>query len=368
LDQTCFYPEGGGQPSDKGLIDSQKVTYVYEKDGTIFHVLERKPMKLHRVKCSIDWENRLDHMQQHCGQHILSACFLEQLNAGTIGFHLGDKYSTIDIDKPLSDSDTINAETAPNKTISDNVPVEILLPSYSELKKMNLRKVPPKTDEQIRIVKIGDMDTSACCGTHPKSTIEVQLIKITGWEKYKSGTRVEFICGKRAVSDYARKNDEIRKMAGLLSCSEVDLLPFVERLTSELREALSEKRALKSEIMQYEVKDILNSCESINNIKIVKTIYENTDLKYVDSLAAKLSANPNTIVLFGVKNNDRAQLIFMRSRDLNIISMNNLLKDAITLIDGKGGGSEFSAQGGGKNNNNLDSTLEYAYNKIKNLF
>lgn len=110
---------------------------------------------------------------------------------------------------------------------------------------------------------------------------------------------------------------------------------------------------------------MLNSCESINNIKILKSIYENADLKYITNLASKLVSFPNAIVLFAVKSEDKAQLLFMRSKDLNILSMNHLLKDAITLIDGKGGGSDFSAQGGGKNNNNLDSSIEYAYNKVK---
>lgn len=367
LDKTCFYPEGGGQPCDTGFIDSHKVIYVYEQTGRIFHVVEKQPIKIHRVKCSIDWNRRFDNMQQHCGQHILSACFVDLFNAGTIGFHLGDNHITIDLDKPLGHIDIMNAEVMANKIISDNIPIDILYPTSSELKKLNLRKAPPKTDEQIRIVKIGDIDISACCGTHPKSTIEVQLIKVIGFEKYKSGVRIEFLCGKRAVSDYSIKNEAIMKMSSILSCSEADLSSCVERLSVELSKALSEKRALKAEVVDYEVKEILNSCESINDIKIVKTIYENADLKYVDSLASKLSANPNTIVLFGVKNNDRTQLIFMQSRDLNIISMNSLLKDAITLIDGKGGGSVYSAQGGGKNNNNLNSTLEYAYNKIISL-
>lgn len=367
LDKTCFYPEGGGQPCDIGYIDSLPVKEVYEENGIIYHVVTKKPLKIHRVKCSIDWDKRYDNMQQHLGQHILSSCFAKLYNANTIGFHLGDDYCTIDIDKFIGNDAMNNAENMANKIILDNINVDILFPSTQELKKMSLSKAPPKTNEQIRIVKVGDVDAMPCCGTHPNSTIEVQLIKVIRWEKYKSGIRIEFICGKRAVSDYVSKHESIMKMSNMLSCNENDLLFKVEKLSDELNTAIAENRSLKNEVAQYEVQNILNSCESINNVRILKSVYDNSDLKYIGLLATKLTAFPNVIVLFGVKTLDKAQLIFMCSKDLKFISMNTLLKDAITLIDGKGGGSEYSAQGGGKNNNNVDSCLDYAYMKVKNL-
>ena len=154
-------------------------------------------------------------------------------------------------------------------------------------------------------------------------------------------------------------------MSSALSCQSKSLLGEVDNLRGELNKALSEKSALKSEVAQYEVQDMLNSCEKIEEVRILKSIYDNADLKYINLLATKLVSFPNVIILFGVKSSDKSQLVFMRSKDLTIISMNSLLKDAITLIDGNGGGSDFSAQGGGKNNNNLDSSLDYAYNKVK---
>lgn len=364
LDKTCFYPENGGQPCDTGFIDSLPVKEVYEENGKIFHVVAKKPLKIHRVKCSIDWDKRYDNMQQHLGQHILSSCFTKLYNANTIGFHLGDNYCTIDTDKFIENNDISIAENMANKIVLDNIHVDIIYPSKQELKKMSLSKAPPKTDEQIRIVKIGDIDVMPCCGTHPNSTIEVQLIKVTRWEKYKSGLRIEFICGKRALSDYILKYQSIMKMSNMLSCNENDLLSKVEKLSGELKETITENRVLKNEVAQYEVQNILNSCESINNVKVLKSSYDNSDLKYVGLLATKLTAFPNVIVLFGVKIHDKAQLIFMCSKDLKIVNMNTLLKDAITLIDGNGGGSESFAQGGGKNNNNVDSCLDYAYMKV----
>lgn len=365
LDKTCFYPEGGGQPSDTGFIDTIPVTYVYEDNGNIYHVISKRPIKIHRVKCTIDWERRFDHMQQHLGQHILSASLVELFNANTVGFHLSKEYSSIDIDKFLSNEEIKRAEEMSNNIVLDNIHVDFLFPTNQELKKLPLRKALPKTDEQIRIVRIGDFDINACCGTHPSSTIEVQMIKIIKYEKYKNGMRIEFLCGKRAVQDYFKKYDIINQLSSKLSCNENDIFPQIQRLSEELSKANSENRILKAEVADYEVREMLANCESIGTVKILKSVYDNTDLKYINTLASKLTAYPNVIVLFGVKSEDKAQLIFMRSRDLKKINMNTLLKDAITLIDGKGGGSDFSAQGGGKNNNNLDSTLDYAFRKIK---
>ena len=365
LDKTYFYPEGGGQPSDTGFINGAEVIYVYEEAEKIYHVVNVKPLKIHKVKCSIDWDKRYDYMQQHLGQHILSASLANLFNATTIGFHLGKDSTSIDIDKALGSDELKAAEKMANKIVLDNIKIEILYPINSELKKLSLRKIPVKAGEKLRVVKIGDIDVNACCGTHPSSTIEVQLIKIAKFEKYKTGIRIEFVCGKRAVSDYVSKHEAIEKMSKLLACNNATVLSEVERLSGELSKALTEKRALKAEVAEYEVQNMLNSAQKIENIKVLKCIYDKIDLKYANTLATKLVSTSKVIVLFGVKSEDKANLLFMCSRDLKILSMDSLLKDAITLIDGKGGGSAFSAQGGGKNNNNLDSSLDYAYSKIK---
>lgn len=366
LDKTYFYPEGGGQPSDTGFIENLPIIMVYEKEGTIYHVSEKKPMKIHKVKCSIDFEKRFDNMQQHLGQHILSYAFSSLFNGNTVGFHLGKENCTIDVDKILTAEQIEEAEKLSNEIIFDNIVVEAFYPTKSELKKLPIKKSLPKTNEQIRLVKIGDVDLNPCCGTHPKSTLEVQLIKVRKFEKYKNSTRIEFLCGKRAVSYCFSREKFASKVCGTLRCSEDEVLVKIENLTQELNKLNAENRQLKSEIADYEIKTMIDNCESINNIKIVKSVYSDVDLRYVNLVASKLTAYENVIVLFAVKNENTANLIFMCSKSLKAISMNLLLKDAITLIDGKGGGSDFSAQGGGKNNNNLDSTLDYALMKVKN--
>lgn len=365
LDKTYFYPESGGQPSDIGYIESIPVIYVYENEGAIYHVLEKKLLKIHRVKCSIDWERRFDHMQQHLGQHILSASFSQLYNATTIGFHLSKDYCTIDLDKSLDNEQLGMGEKMANKIIVDNITVETLFPTNSELKKLPLKKKILKSDEQIRIVKIAEIDINPCCGTHPRSTIEVQMIKITKCEKYKSGIRIEFLCGNRAVNDYFKRFELTSKLSNILSCNTNDILEGIQKINVDLNKTVIENKSLKSQVVDYEVQNMLSNCEILNGIRVLKSIYNNIDLKQVNLLATKLITFPNVIVLFGVKCEDKANLLFMCSKDMKVISMNSLLKDAITLIDGKGGGSDFSAQGGGKNNNNLGSALEYAFTKVK---
>jgi alanyl-tRNA synthetase len=365
LDRTYFYPESKNHPSDSGYINASPLTHVYEENEKIYHVVEVKPSKIHKVKCIIDWQKKYDYMQQHLGQHIISSCLLQLFNANTVAFHIEKAFSYIDIDRAIDSSQIRTCEEMCNKIIFDNIAIEILYPTKSELKKLSFKKLSLKSGEKIRVAKIGDIHISPCVGLLPNSTIEAQAIKIIKLTKTKDGTRIEFISGSRAISDYLTKHQWIDEMSNFLHCNTSNLLNEVEKLSGELNKALSEKALLKAEVAQYEVQHMLNSCENMEDIRILKSIYDSVDLKYISLLASKLVSFPKVIVLFGVKTEDKAQLIFMRSKDINTINMNFLLKDAITLIDGKGGGNEFSAQGGGKNNNNLGSSIEYAYNKIK---
>ncbi|ABW20212.1 alanyl-tRNA editing protein [Alkaliphilus oremlandii] len=366
LDRTYFYPEGGGQPSDVGYIESSPIIYVYEKEDLIYHVTERKPSKFKKVQCEIDWQVRFDYMQQHLGQHILSASFVELFDATTIGFHLSKEYSTIDIDKVIDSDGFKKVEDLANETIANNLTVETLFPTEQELRKLPLRKqVSEKVQGPIRLVKIGDFDLVACCGTHPKSTLEVQLIKIIKVEKYKVGMRIEFLCGKRAIGDYSKKQESLKEVARLLGVNEQDVPARVHHMSSDINDLHSSVRALRSEVICHTVEKMLRDAETIDGIKVIKEVYQNIDLKYVNNIATQLTAYPNVIALFGIEADDKAHLLFAQSKELKLLSMNVLLKDAITLIDGKGGGSDFSAQGGGKNNNNLDSSIAYAYSKVR---
>lgn len=365
LDKSAFFPGGGGQPGDTGFIENNKVIDVYEENGTLYHVVEKKPLKIHRVKCKIDWEKRFDGMQQHLGQHVLSGCFYTLFNANTVSFHMGSEISTVDIEGFLEEDKIREAERFANEIINQNIEVEFFTPSKSELKKIKIRRALPKTDDAITIVKIGDLDINACCGVHPKSTLDLRMIKIKRWEKHKGATRIEFLAGKRAIDDSLRRDSIIATICKSMKCGESEILNIISKSAEEIREYQNENRMLKLELSKYEIKEMIESADKIGDISIIKKIYEKSDLKHIGKLAEKLVENKKTIALFAVKYDDKSNLIFASSKD-NDISMNELLKDAITLIDGRGGGSKFLAQGGGKKSNNLEATIDYAFMKIKN--
>ena len=364
LDKTAFFPGGGGQHCDLGYIENHKVIDVFEKDGLIYHVTETKPIKIHKVKCKIDWNRRLDGMQQHLGQHILSGCFFNLFNANTVSVHVGKEISTVDIQGYLDEETIRKAEKMANEIIQENIKVEFLIPAKKDLKKLNLRRDLPNTNEQIRIVKIGDLDINACCGVHPSRTLDVQAIKIKRWEKHKGATRIEYLAGKRAINDYFKKDEFRNRICRFLNCGEDDAINSINKLSDDLKKLLDENRQIKTEISEYQIKDMIKEAKEVGNIYVVTQIYDGGDIKYISKVAEKITLNDNMIVLFAIKSADKANLIFAASKNINNISMSDLLKDAISLIDGKGGGSKFMAQGGGKNSSNLQGVMEYALRKV----
>ena len=365
LDKTAFFPGGGGQHCDLGYIDNIQVVDVIEEDGVIYHITEKKPMKIHRVKCKLDWERRLDGMQQHLAQHVLSGCFFSLFNANTVSVHVGKDISTVDIQGYLDEETIRKAEVEANKIISENIMIEFLTPNKAQLKKLGLRRDLPKTNEEIRVVKIGDLDINACCGVHPKSTLELQAIKIKKWEKHKGATRIEYLAGTRAVKDYFVKDEFTRAICKYLNCGEIDALNAISKLSLELKEAYDSNRKMSLELSDYKIKEMAEEAEDFKGTTIVKKIFNNENVKEVSKIAEKLVVSHNAVTLFAVTAEDKVNLIFSSSKSLNIISMSDLLKDAITLIDGRGGGSKNLAQGGGKNSGNLEMAMDYAYRKLK---
>lgn len=209
LNETAFFPGGGGQQNDLGFIEKIPVVDVYEKNGEVYHVLEKKLIKIHRVKCSIDWARRLDGMQHHLGQHVLSGCFYQLFNANTVSVHVGKEIATVDIQGILTEEQIRQAEIKANDCIRENIKVEMLTPTKSELKKIKIRRDLPNTNEEIRIVKIGDLDINACCGVHPSSTLDLGIIKIKKWQKHKGNTRIEYLVGNRAFNDYLKDRKSV---------------------------------------------------------------------------------------------------------------------------------------------------------------
>lgn len=367
LDKTAFFPGGGGQHCDLGYIDNHKVINVIEENGQIYHVTETKPIKIHRVNCKIDWNRRLDGMQQHLGQHVLSGCFFTLFNANTVSVHVGKEISTVDIQGYLDEEAIRKAERFANEIIEENITVEFLTPTKKELKKIKIRRDLPNTNEQIRIVKIGDLDINACCGVHPSRTLDIQAIKIKRWEKHKGATRIEYLAGKRAINDYFKKDEFRNKVCRFLNCGEDDAINSISKLSNDLKNLADENRQIKSEIGEYQIKDMIKEAKSIGNLYVVTKIYDGGDVKHISKIAEKITLNEDMVVLFAIKFEDKVNLIFASSKNINTISMNDLLKDTITLIDGRGGGSKFMAQGGGKNSSNLQGAMDYALRKISTI-
>ena len=365
LDKTAFFPGGGGQHCDTGMIGDNRVIDVYEENEVVYHIVEKKPIKIHNVKCTIDAERRTDGMCQHLGQHILSGCFFNLFNANTFAIHLGADISTVDIYGVLTEEQVRAAERLANKVIGDALKVESFVPTKSELKKLTLRRALPNTNEDIRIVRIGDdFDINACCGLHPTCTLDLRLIKIKKFEKHKEGTRIEFLAGNRAVEDSFKKDEFQNSICKYLNCNEKEAVNGIKNLNNSLKEANETNKSLNIALAEYQVKELINNAEIVGKFKIIKNIFDNENLKYVNNLTSKLVENPNTVVLMAVKSQEKVNLIFACTKGIKEIKVNEILKDAISLIDGKGGGSPCMAQGAGKNNANLDGAMDYAFKKV----
>ena len=366
LDKTGFYPEGGGQLCDLGKIDSHDIEYVYEKDDVIYHVLNTKPIKIHKVKCILNWNRREYSMTHHLAQHIISALFLKEFNKKTTSFHMGIEDSCVDIEGSFSDKEIKKIEKMANDIIAENIPVETFEITKKEAKKLKLKDDFSKINGNVRIVKVGDLDTNCCCGVHPQNTLDLRIIKFKKHEKYKTSTRIEYLAGKKAINYIINRDDNLSKICKYLSCSDEDSIKGIENINNKLTDSIKENKRLKEEIAHYELKDLVSSAKLVNDISIIDKIYNDKDTKYISKLANKITEEDNKIVLFVLINGDRVNLVFSCSKNLNSLDMNSLLKDAIKLIDGNGGGNKFNAQGGGKNNSNLESLINYTLMKLQN--
>lgn len=365
LDETYFFPGGGGQWCDLGFIDGIGVIDVIEEKNKIYHILESEPKNKESIKCSIDWERRFDGMQQHLGQHLLSGCFYTLFNANTCGIHIGDEISTVDIVGTIEEEKIREAEKMANRVICENHKVEFLMTKRREAKKMGLRRDLATKDEEIRIVKIDDIDINACCGIHPSSTLELQLIKIKGVEKHKGNTRITYLTGGRAINDYLHRDSILDSVCLSLSSGTEDVISSLNKLQDNYNSLRGDYSKIRAKLSEYEMKELVSNGEFINNIILVRNIFDNEEMKNLNKLATTICEDENRIVLFGTRDKDKCNLLFACSKNIKGLNMGALLKDSITLVDGKGGGSPLLAQGGGKNVLNLESAVDYAVRRIK---
>ncbi|MEH7123236.1 DHHA1 domain-containing protein [Bacillus sp. JJ1773] len=365
LDETAFYPTGGGQPYDTGALNGVKVIDVEEIDGEIRHYLEAElDETADMVACEIDWDRRFDHMQQHAGQHILTAAFVELFNYATIGFHLGKEMVSIDLDiSELTEEQAMEAERLANQIVSEGRLIETKWVSEDELPNYQLRKELTVT-ENIRLVIIPDFDYNGCGGTHPKSTAEVGPIKILDWERQKNKIRVHFVCGGRVLTQLHQKHKVLRELTDLLNAPEQDLAAASKKLIENGKDREKSLDAMQELLLSYEAKDLLSSIDHTENRKIVNEIFQNRSIQELQKLARLMTALSNEVIVF-LLNETESKLQFVCARGAQqTVSMKSISSELFPLINGKGGGNDQFAQGGGEKLITGELLLQHARDKV----
>jgi len=368
LDATAFYPEGGGQPADHGVLGGVTVRDVRERDGVIFHVLDGL-LAVHvgdRITGEVDWQRRFDHMQQHTGQHTLSAAFYRLLNASTHSWHLGREVVTIDIDgADLPETAFTEAEHAANEILWQDVPVTACIYMPEEFARLEMRKGTDR-DGSIRVVSIGDWDRIGCGGTHVASAGQVGAIGVRRWETRGQLTRVEFVCGARALADYHVKTRAINAACAALRSRPDELYAQIERLLSQGAAQRREISDLRQQLIAFEARELLaHAVPAQDGRPLVRARIMNRDANELRFLARRI-ADSGGVALIGGVAGGKAQLVFACDRDAPL-DLNRLLQDVLPLIEGRGGGQRMLAQGGGSGLDGLDAALDQAFATLCSL-
>ena len=354
LDQTCFYPESGGQPSDKGTLNGLSVIHVEEQEGKILHVLE-KDISEKKVFGKIDWEKRFDHMQQHAGQHILSQSLFELFQAKTLSFHLGEQSSTIEFNlREISDKESERVEDRANTIVFQDRDVKSYIVSEMDIEKVPLRK-PSQKKGPIRVIEVSDFDYSACGGTHPSKTGEIGLIKILKWDRIRNNVRCEFVCGRRALFDYSLKNSIMRQITARFTVSEKEIPAALEKLLAELKDQKRKNKKIRDKLIQYEAQKMIQSAEE----NIIKEVFSEGTNDEIKRLALNIINGGEFIVLFGLKLENRGHLVLACSESLGV-DMRDLISIVSPLVEGKGGGSSSLVEIFVKNTENIEKALNQA--------
>jgi alanyl-tRNA synthetase len=346
LDRTAFYPTSGGQPHDTGTLGGVPVVDVIDGEDVVVHVVEGPPEPWPfaagaQVDGTVDWERRFDHMQQHTGQHVLSAVFSQELGAETVSVHLGGS-STLDLAlASLGPEEARRVEDAANRVVFDNRPVTVRFVSEEEAARLGLRR-PPRRLGTIRVVEVADCDRSACGGTHVRSTAEIGPLVLRRWERIKSQVRVEFLAGWRALEDYRWKHALINEWSGRLTVGDRELGAALDRLTREARDrerALSEAR---TRLLVYEATERLAAVPAVAGRKILQVAVSRRDPTEIRQLLREMTSREACVVLAGDEATGR--VYFARSQG-DGPSMAAVLDRVCRPAGGRGGGSPEFAQG-----------------------
>jgi alanyl-tRNA synthetase len=357
LDRTAFYPASGGQPTDFGTIAGLEVLEVVDEGEEIAHLLRQTP-QAESVTGKIAWLRRFDHMQQHTGQHILSAAFEKIGDYKTVSFHLGEESSSIDLDSDrLGPRQLEEAEDAANQVGFENRPVRISFQPAGEASRMDLRK-PTFREGEVRLVEVEGFDLSACGGTHVNRTGAVGLILLRKVERMKGLTRVEFVCGGRALRQ-ARRDFKLLSEAALLFSAASDTVPeLIAKQTQELREEMRGREKLLERLAEYQARELWQAAPVIEGRRVVRQVFAAEESARVKMLAHALARLPGAVALLAVK--EQATKLFFAQTPGGTSEMNSVLKQTVAKFGGKGGGGRDFAQGGGLEESRLEEALAWA--------
>ena len=352
LDNTAFYPTGGGQPHDTGWISDIEISDVEKVEDEIRHYSAADVSNISgEISAKLNWARRFDHMQQHTGQHILTAAFVELFDIATTSFHLGTELVTIDLNvSDITDAQLAVAEQRANEIILENRPVETKWVTKEDLANYNLRK-DVKVDEDIRLVIIPDFDYNGCGGTHPTSTGQVSLLKILATEKVKQQIRIHFVCGQRVLNQLAMRKNVLSDVARQLSAPEEQAADAMRKFAQATKQTEKNLKDAQDALLQFEAKELAGEV-------IAARTFENRSIQDLQKLARFITEhNEQAIALLVATNDDKLQFVAARGK-AQTTSMKTISAAALPLINGKGGGNDALVQGGGEATIPADALLQ----------
>jgi alanyl-tRNA synthetase len=365
LDQTAFYPEGGGQPCDFGVLNGLAVEDVQaDKDGRVLHFLANgSTLKAgDNVAGEINWQRRREMMQQHTGQHIISQAFFQLYGAETRGFRINDRLTEIDLTLELQPEEIEQAiacaEELANNIIFDNREIRVHEVTIEEAARLPLRKESFIAD-CIRVIEIDGFDWSPCGGTHANRTGEVGLIAVRRWERAKKMTRLHFVCGVRALNDYRLANKSAEAVALKLTVGREEIESSVVRLLDDNKRLSRRVRELSELAAKVEAADLLAATSPVGDLRIVEHVFADRDFEEAKLIAHRLVDGDGVVALLAVREAEMVRLVFARSANVSA-DMNALMKAACEKLGGRGGGKPDFAQGGGNQTGELQAAMKAA--------
>lgn len=334
LDRTAFFPEGGGQRSDTGMLGGVSVIDVQEIDGKIIHYTDGALVEGAAVEGCIDWKERFSKMQQHTGEHIVSGLIHKMYGYHNVGFHLGTDCVTLDFNGVVPKENLHEIELLANEAVAANLPVQVLYPTEAELQKISYRS-KIEIEGQVRIVVIDGYDVCACCAPHVKYTGEIGLIKLVGIQNYKGGVRISMLCGFRALEDYHQKEKNNREIAVMLSAKEYETAAEVTRLQEELAMKKAKIAELEKKVLEQKVEALDISGETV-------CLFEETDPVMTRELVNLLLKRGAKAAAVFSGNEEEGYRYVLGSRSLDVREAGKLLNEA---FQGRGGGKPEMVQG-----------------------